>query len=187
MINKLTIEKIWTINPKQRYFVIANPRIDTKSKKLNGIYVKVVEYKVRDWDTKYVYFERNDKDHNKRFPAVIEFDKRSPNAENEVLAAKVSKAKKQPTSLQSYAIFSSASVARYCKLNRLHSLATELHGKYTALSQPTDKLKMDDATVRKSKSLHKSDIKRYFDEIQATEYYDELERLEIEFPDLAAR
>ena len=66
---------------------------------------KPVEYIVKDWDKENINFEKVNKDNDKMFPEILVFDKRYPDAENEVFAERVSKAKKKPEVLDSFGIF----------------------------------------------------------------------------------
>lgn len=225
MINKITIDKAWRHNPKKVYYVIQNPKIDKKKQKVIGSTIKTVEYKVRDWDKKFVNFEKIDKDKDKRFPEILSFDKRYPDAEDEVLAERVSKAKKKPDFFDSYGIFGEEKVANYNKLVRLHRLATDLANIYKILkgknenncqeydgcntsknsekcsscsNESTDNCcntcdSSDDKLVKEAKKetekkdidLSLEEIKSYFEEIQNTGYFDELDRIQTENPDLA--
>lgn len=197
MINKMTIEAAWKQNPNKIYYVIQNPRIDKKNKRVVGLTIKTVEYKVKDWDSKYVNFERVDKDADKRFPEILSFDKRYADAENEVLAEKVSSAKKKAEVLYSYGIFGEKKLANYHKLVRLHRVAEQMRDIYKAMKNSQEKPTIneaDDKTTKDAKSgvdKNKVDysieeIKQYFEDIQATNYFEELEQIQSEFPDLAA-
>ena len=197
MINKMTIEAAWKQNPNKIYYVIQNPRIDKKNKRVVGLTIKTVEYKVKDWDAKYVNFERVDKDTDKRFPEILSFDKRYADAENEVLAEKVSSSKKKPDVLYSYGIFGEKKLATYHKLVRLHRVAEQMRDIYKAMKNSQEKPvinETDDKTTKDAKSgvdKNKVDysieeIKQYFEDIQATGYFEELEQIQTEFPDLAA-
>ena len=139
MINKLTIETAYKQDPYKSYYVILNPRIDPKTKKVNGLKIKSVEYRIKDWDSKEIRFEKVNKMKDKRFPEVIVFDKRNPDAENEVYADRVSNAKKKPKKIDSYGIFIDAEMAHYNKLIRLHRLAEDMSGIYKALKKQEDK------------------------------------------------
>ena len=81
MVNKLTIETAYKQDPYKSYYVILNPQIDTKAKKVYGLKIKQVEYKVRDWDAKVINFEKVNKLKDRKFPNIIPFDKRFPDAE----------------------------------------------------------------------------------------------------------
>ena len=59
MVNKLTIEEAWKHNPNKVYYVIQNPRIDNKNKRVLGLTVKTVEYIVKDWDKENINFDRS--------------------------------------------------------------------------------------------------------------------------------
>jgi len=135
MVNKMTIEAAYKIDPFKSYYVIQNPRVDKKSKKLRGLTIKSVEYRVKDWDNKEIRFEKVDQSKNKRFPNIINFDKRYPDAENEVYADRVSKAQKKPEIIDSYGIFIDAKMAKYNKLIRLHRIAEDMMGIYKALKK----------------------------------------------------
>ncbi len=198
MINKDTVEAAWKQNPNKIYYVIQNPKIDKVSRNLVGLTIKTVEYRVKDWDAKYINFERVDKDADKRFPEIIPFDKRYPDAENEVITDKVSNAKKKTENLVSFGIFGDKKLAKYHKLVRLHRLAEQMRDIYKAMKnqqeKPStntsdDKLTKDaKAGVDKSKvDISTEDVKRYFEEIQETGYFEELEMIQSEFPDLAAK
>jgi hypothetical protein len=139
MVNKLTIETAYKQDPYKSYYVILNPRIDSKTKKVNGLAIKSVEYCIKDWDTKEIRFEKVNKMRDKRFPNIICFDKRFPDAENEVYADRVSTAKKKPKKIDSYGIFIDAEMAEYNKLIRLHRLAEDMSGIYTALKSKENK------------------------------------------------
>ena len=130
MINKITIERRWRTDPNKTYHVIQNPKVDKKTKKVRGLTHKVVDYKVRDWDGKHVNFERVDKTQNKRFPEVLVFDKRFPDATNEVYCERVSKAKNKPDAIDSYAIFEEKDQADFNKLMRLHRFAEAIADLY---------------------------------------------------------
>ena len=157
MVNKLTIETAYKQDPYKSYYVILNPRIDSKTKKINGLTIKSVEYRIKDWDTKEIRFEKVDKLKNKRFPEVINFDKRYPDAENEVYADRVSSAKKKSKKIDSYGIFIDTEMADYNKLIRLHRLAEDMSGLYKALKkQEAKKLEVtpteEDAGVKPTDS-----------------------------------
>lgn len=139
MVNKLTIETAYKQDPYKSYYVILNPRIDLKTKKINGLQIKSVEYCIKDWDTKEIRFEKVNKMKNKRFPDVINFDKRNHDAENEVYADRVSVAKKKPKKFDSYGIFIDTEMAEYNKLIRMHRLAEDMSGLYQALKKQEDK------------------------------------------------
>lgn len=196
MINKLTIESAWKRNPDKIYYVIQNPRIDKKNNKVLGLTIKYVEYKVKNWDTKFVYFERINKDKDKRYPEILTFDKRYPDAENEVLSERVSKAKKKPDVLDSYGVFGEKKLAKFHKLVRLHRLAEQMSDIYKAIKNQQEKPSVnkddDKLTIEAKKGIDKNkidfsltEIKGYFEEIQDTDYFDELELIQTEFPDLA--
>jgi hypothetical protein len=198
MINKNTVEEAWKRDPNKIYYVIQNPKVDKDSRKLVGLTLKTVEYRVKDWDSKYINFERVDKDADKRFPEIIPFDKRYPDAENEVITEKVSNAKKKPESLISFGIFGDKKLAKYHKLVRMHRLAEQMRDIYKAMknSQEKPETSVDDnkltkdakAGIDKSKiDISAEDVKRYFEEIQDTGYFEELEMIQTEFPDLAAK
>lgn len=206
MINKVTVEKAWRHDPNKIYHVIQNPKIDKKKQNILGLTIKSVEYTVRDWDKKFVYFERVDKSKNKRFPEILSFDKRYPDAEDEVFADRVSKAKKKPDYVDSYGIFGEKNQAYYHKLMRLHRLAKELSEIHKVLKGEQDKscgscssengcdsCDSDDAMVKDAKKstdkekidLSLKEIKGYFEKIQDTGYFEELDRIQSENPDLA--
>ena len=217
MINKLTIESAYKIDPYKSYFVIQNPRLDKKNKKMIGLTIKHVEYKVKDWDAEEIRFEKVDRSKNKRFPEILRFDKRYPDAENEVYAERVSKAKKKPDVYDSYGIFLDAEMAHYNNLIRLHRVAEEMMGIYGALKNQKAKIenpgeventvvKLTDSDDSKgaivSKEAEKdikggvdaskvdlsmSDVKRYFEAIQDTGYFEQLEEIQALNPDLVMR
>jgi hypothetical protein len=198
MINKLTIEEAWKHNTNRSYYVIQNPKIDTDKKKVLGLTIKIVEYKVRDWDKTHVNFERVNKDKDKRYPEVLCFDKRYPDAENEVYSERVSKAKKKPDIIDSYAIFSEQKMARFNKLLRLHRVAEQMVGIYKALSGQQEKPEIketDDEKTKEAKSgidalkvkFGIDDVKKFFNIIQDTGYFEELENIQAEYPDLAVK
>lgn len=197
MINKLTIEEAWRRDPYKSYYVIQNPKLDRKKKKMLGLTIKFVEYKVRDWDKDAVNFERVNKGKDKRFPEVLVFDKQYPDAENEVYSERVSNAKKKPDVVDSYAVFNDQKMARYNKLVRLHRVAEELVAIHGALKGQKDSIEAskDDSQAAKDAkkgidvnkiNLNLEDIAGYFEEIQATNYFDELEAIQSENPDLAS-
>ena len=195
MINKLTIEEAWKRNPDKIYYVIQNPKIDKKNKIIIGLSIKTIEYKVRSWDKEYVYFEKNDVTKNKSFSETISFDKRYADAENEVYAQKSTDSIEKKQMLTGYAIFGEKKVAIYHKLNRLHSIASDLTGIYKALKgqqglQPYNlKKEVKEATngidVNKI-DLKLEEVKFYFDLIQNTNYFEEYDRIQSDFPDLAS-
>jgi len=195
MINKLTIEEAWKRNPDKIYYVIQNPKIDKKNKIIIGLSIKTIEYKVRSWDKEYVYFEKNDVTKNKSFSETISFDKRYADAENEVYAQKSTDSIEKKQMLTGYAIFGEKKVAIYHKLNRLHSIASDLTGIYKALKgqqglQPYN-LKKEVKEATKGIDVNKIDLKLeevkfYFDLIQNTNYFEEYDRIQSDFPDLAS-
>jgi hypothetical protein len=198
MVNKLTIEEQWKHNPNKVYYVIQNPRVDKKAKKMVGLTIKHVEYTVKDWDNDEVRFEKVDITKNKRFPDIIVFDKRYPDAENEVYAERVSKAKKKPEIVDSYGIFGDSKLARYHKLVRLHRVAEQMVGIYKAMKGQQEKpeVKADDDKITKDakKGVDASkvkfdleEVKSYFEAIQDTNYFEELETIQAENPDLAVK
>jgi hypothetical protein len=198
MVNKLTIEEQWKHNPNKVYYVIQNPRVDKKAKKMVGLTIKHVEYTVKDWDNDEVRFEKVDITKNKRFPNIIVFDKRYPDAENEVYAERVSKAKKKPEIVDSYGIFGDSKLARYHKLVRLHRVAEQMVGIYKAMKGQQEKpeVKADDDKITKDakKGVDASkvkfdleEVKSYFEAIQDTNYFEELETIQAENPDLAVK
>lgn len=174
MINKLTIENQWMINPNKIYFIIQNPEIDEKKKKLIGLEQKVVEYTVKNFyfTTPFIQFERCDKKNNKRFPEILEFNKQYPDASNAVPHFK--KGEKKLTKHVSYAIFNDEKEAKFQKLVRLHRLAEKIQGMFLAYKTE----KPDDLENQEL-------LKQYFDEIQNTNYFEELEQIQSEFPDLS--
>lgn len=215
MINKVTIENAWRQNPNKSYHVIQNPKIDKANKKILGLPIKSVEYTVRNWDKDYVYLERKDKESDKRFPEILVFDKRFADAENEVFSERVSKAKKKPDYIDSYGIFTDEKQAKYQKLLRLHRLATDLAGLYKVLKNDQENVcpgclhdtncgdtcssscnsdvcpskQVEDAKKEPSKEsidISMDEIKGYFNSIQETNYFDELDKIQSENPDLAA-
>lgn len=229
MVNKLTIETAYKIDPYKSYYVILNPRIDTKAKKVHGLKIKHVEYKVKDWDDKIIRFEKVNLLKDKKFPSIIDFDKRFPDAENEVhveraskKSKKKSKKKKKSVMYDSFAIFIDAEMAKYNKLIRLHRLAEDMSGVYKALKKqkegleasecedgtcdskgvkPTDSgadskgnivNKEAEKDIKNGLDADKIDlsiehVKRYFDSIQETEYFDKLEEIQANNPSLATR
>jgi len=198
MVNKLTIEKQWQQNPNKVYYVIQNPRADKKKQKMIGLTIKHVEYKVKDWDKDEVRFEKIDDLQNKRFPDILVFDKRYPDAENEVYAERVSKAKKKPDIVDSYAIFGEAKLAKYHKLIRLHRVSEQMVGIYKALKGNQDKPTENDDDDKMTKDAKKGvdaskvtfgleEVKGYFNDIQNTNYFEELEKIQAENPDLAVQ
>lgn len=198
MVNKLTIEEQWRNNPNKVYYVIQNPRVDKKAQKMVGLTVKNVEYKVKDWNKDEVRFEKIDQLKNKRFPDIIVFDKRYPDAENEVYVERVSKAKKKPDVVDSYAIFGEEKMAKYHKLVRLHRVAEQMVGIYKAMKGEQDKPKVNADDDKMTKDAKKGvdaskvafgleEVKGYFDAIQETNYFEELEMIQAENPDLAVK
>ena len=188
MINKNTIENTWKRNPLKIYHVIQNPRIDIENKKVIGLTIKSVEYIVKDWDAKVVNFERCSKMSDKRFPEILTFDKRSADAENEIFAEKVSKVKNKNDVLHSYAIFLDEKLARYHKLVRLHRLAQQLLDIHDMLENEKNDTNYDEKNVKyDSGKINFSliEVKDYFKQINETNYFDELESIQSEFPDLA--
>ena len=198
MVNKLTIDTQWKQDPNKVYYVIQNPRVDKKNNKMVGLTIKCVEYRVKDWDSDGVRFEKIEQLKNKRFPDIILFDKRYPDAENEVYADRVSKAKKKPEIIDSYGIFGDVKIARYNKLIRLHRVAEQMAGIYKALKGEQDKPKVNQDDDKMTKDAKKGvdtskvlfgleEVKSYFEAIQDTNYYDELELIQMENPDLAVK
>lgn len=198
MVNKMTIEEAWRQNHNKIYYVIQNPRIDKKNKKVIGLTIKMVEYKVKDWDKDVVNFERVDKDSDKMFPEILVFDKRYPDAENEVFAERVSKAKKKPQFVDSYGIFGEKKLARFHKLVRLHRVAEQMAGIYKALKGEQEKpavTESDDKMTQDAKKgvdvskvdFQLEEVKSYFTAIQDTNYFEELEMIQSEYPDLAVK
>lgn len=141
MINKLTIERRWRTNSNKTYFVIQNPKVDTTTKKVRGLHNKIIEYRVRDWDGKVVNFERVDKTKNKRFPEILVFDKRFPDATNEVYCERVSTAVKKPDALDSYAIFEEKDQADFNKLMRIHRFGEAIADLHEAETKKIQKAK----------------------------------------------
>ncbi len=217
MVNKLTIEAAYKLDPFKSYYAIQNPRVDKKSKKMTGLTIKHVEYKVKDWDAKEVRFEKVNPLKNKRFPDIINFDKRYPDAENEIYAERVSKAKKKPELVDSYGIFIDTDMAKYNKLIRLHRIAEDMKGIYLAMKKQKDQAEnpqpMDESTAVKptdsddskgavvSKDAEKDikegviakvdltmdEVRSYFDSIQDTDYFEMLEDIQANNPSLATR
>lgn len=185
MVNKLTIEEAWKHNPNKVYYVIQNPRIDNKNKRVLGLTVKTVEYIVKDWDKENINFEKVNKDNDKMFPEILVFDKRYPDAENEVFAERVSKAKKKPEVLDSFGIFIDKKLARFHKLVRLHRVAEQMAGVYKSLKEK------EQSAITKSENKNDTfqldDVKNYFQTIQDTNYFEELELIQVEYPDLAVK
>lgn len=198
MINKLTIESAYRLNPAKSYFVIQNPKIDPVNKKVLGLSIKSVEYRVKDWDQKEVRFEKVDILKDKKFPEIIVFDKRYPDAENEVYAERVSKAKVKKETYDSYAIFGDNDMTEFNQLIRLHRLSEELIGIFKALKEkklankdpnyePTILLGDSNSSKKNKTNASMSDIKQIFDEIQETNYFERLEILQSENPDLVVK
>lgn len=236
MVNKLTIETAYKHDPYKSYYVILNPQIDTKAKKVSGLKIKHVEYKVKDWDQKVIRFEKVNLLKDKKFAPIIEFDKRYPDAENEVHVERASKKapktddtdkkKKKKVLYDSYGIFIDTDMAHYNKLVRLHRLAEDMSGIYKALKKekataeekakeapscadgscgtgvkPTDsgedskgnivnaeaEKDIKDGLDGKKIDLSIEDVKSYFDAIQETEYFDQLETIQANDPSLATR
>ena len=211
MVNKLTIETMYKRDPYKTYYVIKNPKINKDKKKVYGLKNKIVEYKVLDWDNKVVNFKKVN-DNNKSYPEIISFDKRYPDAENEVL---VETKKKKTTKIDTMGIFTDPLMARYHKLIRLHRLAESMQGLYVSLknqkdNQPTaenkkNKKKTDsddskgnviaseaeqeikEGVVVKKDLLKLKDVKNYFKQIQDTNYFDELEEIQANNPSLATK
>ncbi len=237
MVNKLTIETAYKIDPYKSYYAIINPQIDTKAKKVTGLKIKHVEYKVKDWDDKVIRFEKANLLKDKKFPAIIEFDKRYPDAENEVHVERASKKeakdadkdkkKKKKVKYDSFGIFIDTEMAHYNKLIRLHRLAEDMSGIYKSLKKqketdaekalesdscedgscgakgikPTDSGadskgnvvdKEAEKDIKKGLDADKikisiEDVKSYFDSIQETEYFTQLEEIQANNPSLATR
>ena len=198
MVNKDTIEAQWRKDPSKLYYVIQNPRVDKKAQKMTGLTIKSVEYKVKDWDKEGVRFEKVNLEKNKRFPEIIVFDKRYPDAENEVYAERVSKAKKKPEIVDSYGIFGDSKMAKYHKLIRLHRVAEQMVGIYKALKGNQEKPEVKDDDDKMTKDAKKGvdaskvafgleEVKGYFEAIQDTNYFEELETIQAENPDLAVK
>lgn len=198
MVNKLTIESAYKLNPSKTYFVIQNPKIDPVKKKVLGVSLKSVEYRVKDWDQKEVRFEKVDFLKDKKFPEIIIFDKRYPDAENEVYAERVSRAKNKDEVYDSYAIFVDVKMADYHKLIRLHRLSEELIGIYAALKEkkatnenadyePQILLGDSNSSKKNKKKVSMIDIKKFFDEVQETNYFENLELIQSDNPDLAVK
>jgi hypothetical protein len=184
MINKLTIEEQWKQNPNKIYYVIQNPRISESKKKLVGLQIKIIEYAVQNFyfTSDVIYFKKIDETKNKRFPTLIKFDKRYPDAENEVFAAIDNLTKKKSLrDVDSYAIFNENRLANVHKLIRIHRLAEHISGSYNHLKSK--------AQIKKENvEEHNTDLeqlKKYFDEIQNTNYFEQLEKIQSEFPDLS--
>lgn len=211
MVNVLTIEAAYALDPYKDYFVIQNPRIDSKKKKVVGKSIKTVKYRVKDWDTKEIRFEKIDITKNKRFPEIINFDKRYPDAENEVYAERVSKAKKKPDVYDSFGIFIDPKSAEYHKLIRLHRLAEDMAGIYKAMKEQGSKKieneEQKDKDIEKGAVITKAaekdikegmtntdklsfqldEVKSYFETIQDTGYFERLEKIQEENPSLATK
>ena len=217
MVNKMTIEAAYKLDPFKSYYVIQNPRVDKKGKKMTGLTIKSVEYRVKDWDSKEVRFEKVNQLKDKRFPDIINFDKRYPDAENEVYAERVSKAQKKPEVIDSYGIFIDTKMAKYNKLIRLHRIAEDMMGIYKALKKqkegadkqpeeistavkPTDSDDSKGSVVSKEAEkeikegvdankvdLSMDEVRGYFDSIQDTDYFEMLESIQADDPSLATR
>lgn len=180
MVNKLSIDTAYRQDPYKKYYVIQNPKIDTKKKKGWGLSEKTVAYHISKLEKDFIYFEKSDKTKNKRFPDTIEFDKRYPDAENEVLVDPNAKeAKRKKKFYDSYAIFFDQQVASYNKLIRLHRLAEQMVGIHAALVEAGENEMADGMSL--------DNIKNIFSEVQETGYFDKLERIQIENPGLAAK
>lgn len=198
MINKDTIAAQWKLNPNKIYYIIQNPRIDSKAKKMVGLTIKSVEYMVKDLDNEEIRFEKVNKDNDKRYPEILVFDKRYPDAENEVYATRLTKAKAKKEVFDSYAIFGDKKLAKYHKLIRLHRIAEQMVGIYTAMKGQQETPELNDSddkvTVEAKKGVDVKkvtftldEVKNYFDAIQETNYYEELEYIQSENPDLAVK
>jgi len=174
MINKLTIETQWKLDPNKVYYVIQNPEIDGNKKKLIGMESKVVKYKVQNFyfTIPFIAFERIDKQTNKRFPEILEVDKRIADASNKVYYFK--KGEKASAKQISYAVFGTEKEAIMHNLIRLHRLAEKVQGIYLTYKES----KSEDTSI--------TDLfKKFFNKIQDTNYFEQLEQIQTEFPDLA--
>lgn len=180
MINKITIEEMWKKNPQKIYYAIQNPTILKKQKKLIGIDIICVPYQVISWDNKNIKFKQLNKIN--LFPAIIFFDKQFYNAENEII---LNKDLYDDQNLHffdtTYAIFKEEKIANYNKLSRLHALALKLTEMHNSLKNH----KKVSITHNSHIDLTIQDIKNFFEEIQNTNYFDELLMIQTQFPDLS--
>ena len=137
MINKLTLEQAYKKDPYKSYFAIKNPKINDKKRKVYGLKHTIVEYKLKDWDSKEYRFEKVNQEKNKSFPTIIVFDNRQADAENTVYhVVKKTKKKKEKQYIKGiFALFLDEQSAQYNKLIRLHDLATELSEIHNTLKQ----------------------------------------------------
>lgn len=191
MINKTTIEKQWRNNPNKLYHMIQNPKLDKFTKRVRGLSIKTVAYRVRDWDNNNVNFERVDKTTDKRFPEILVFDKRFHDATNEVYY------ERKTDVVDSYAIFEDQNQAYFNKLMRLHRFSetiTIMHANLTKSKTQELTIEVDDSykikelnnTVdRKPFKLTGEELIEVFNSIQDTNYYDKLEEHQTNHPDLA--
>ncbi len=211
MINKMTIETAYRLDPYKSYYAIMNPKINDKDKKVIGIKMKSVAYKVKSMAKDEVVFEKADLLKDKKFPKIISFDTRYPDAENEILvenkkgSKKINKALKKKDKRKgklslynSYALFIDESAANYNKLIRMHRLAEDMSGIYKAMKNKQDKPKVkeeDSEVAKKAKkgvdatkvSMQPEEVKGYFETIQATGYFEALEDIQATNPNLATR
>jgi hypothetical protein len=177
MINKQTIAEQWKQNPNKKYYIIKNPKINKGRKKIDGLDIKIVEYVVSSMDSKFVYFEKIDKDKNKRYPNVLPFDKRFPDAENEVFYTKDTPTVNKKNCVDSYGIFNEYKLADFHKLVRLHRISIYLSEMYKFLKTTKPDVKSDFTLL---------EVEKYFTKIQDTNYFERLETIQSDFPDLAA-
>jgi len=196
MINKMTIESRWRNDPNKIYYVIQNPKLDSKTKKIRGLTIKTVPYKVNDWDKEVVNFVRVDNTKDLRFPETLVFDKRSHDATTEVYAERVSNAVKKPDSIDSYAIFEEKDQAHFNKLMRLHRFSETIALLHEAQSQTKKEVAIsetDSAEIKELKNnvktkqikLTADELIEIFNTVQETNYFDELEKIQENHPDLA--
>lgn len=180
MINKLTIEREWMKNPEKTYFAIQNPIIDKTRKKVDGLQIKIVEFKVENFlfTIDFINFVKIDEQKNKRFPSKLVFDKRQPDAEREVYTSLTPKNNISKNDLRTFAIFHDEKIARFHKIVRLHRLSENLLLTY-------NHLKDKNQDVDSKTKLNIDVIKKCFNDIQDTGYFEELERIQTDFPDLS--
>ncbi len=193
MINKITIENQWKNNPNKLYFVIQNPKINKTTKAVSGLPIKTVAYKIRDWNSSEIYFERVDKTKDLRFPEIITLDKKYHDASNEVFHER----KNNPLVIESYAIFEDQNQAYFNKLMRLHRFSENISALYEAQAKSnTNEITitvedsygikaMNNNVDKKPVKLTGKELEKIFDLVQNTNYYDKLEEHQNNHPDLA--
>jgi len=200
MVNKLSIENAYKHDPFKSYFVIKNPKWDRKNKKVRFLEIKVVEYKVDKWDKNFIYFKKVNTNKNKKYPDIIELDKRYPDAENEIIINKHTGKSEETMTKQSLsiAIFAEKTLAKYHKLIRLHRLAQDFKGIYKALKNQADEIPIneddDEVTKEAKKGIDPSkvdisieEIANLFEDVQNTDYFEKLEEIQAENPSLATK